>query len=353
MRRMQRMQWIRLLRVARRPRLVLPLIGSAALLAGLLAITGAGAVLRDLLDFSPTSLALYLLLMLIYEGVRTLQWLLWLRALGVSARTPLGVRIFAFLAGEGGQLLPAGNYLRAYLLRQAGGTAYSSSMPATTATMWIEDAVALAAAAVFGVPGWGWLRPAALLTLLGLAATAALVYALLRSARRPAWVDRYPRLRPLLEEGSRFRQAALLLAHPRLLAAQTALGALYLAIAALGFYVIVEGLGLRQVTLAEALGVYAFSLAIGLLTPLPLDLGLIEVSGVGALVACGVPASGAVSAMLLQRLLSGGLALLLAGGTALVFARERHAALRGAPLTLERIPAEQFPARTDPHTPRA
>jgi uncharacterized membrane protein YbhN (UPF0104 family) len=335
-----------------RPRVVLPVIFGVAVLLGLLAIGNAGAVLRDILTFSPGSLTLYLLLLLGYEAVRTLQWLVWLRAVGV--RAPLGVRVFAFLAGEGGQFLPAGNYLRTYLLRQAGGTAYASTIPATTVTMWIEDAVALAAVIVLGIPGWHWLRTAALIALAALAVLAALGYVLLlRVAHRPAWLARYPRLQPLLDEGTRLREATLLLARPGLLAVQAALSALYLALAAVGLYVILHGLGADQITLAEALGVYAVSLAVGLLAPLPFDLGLIELSGVGALLACGVPASTAVSAMLLQRVLSGAVALLVAGSTATVFARERRAALRGAPITGEPALAAQVTEQAGSPAPPA
>jgi uncharacterized membrane protein YbhN (UPF0104 family) len=88
---------------------------------------------------------------------------------------------------------------------------------------------------------------------------------------------------------------------------------------------------LPQLTVSEGLGVYAFSLAVGLFAPLPLDLGVIEASGVGALVACGIDPGVAVAAMLLQRALSSGVAMLVAGGATLVCRTERRAALAGVP----------------------
>ncbi len=312
------------------PKVLLPGIFAVCLLVGLLAVSNAGAVLHDAFALQAGALPLYFLLMLAYEAARTVQWLLWLRAIGV--RAPLSVRVFAFLAGEGGIFLPAGNYLRNYLLRQAAGTAYGSSAPASAVTLLLENGVALAAAAVFTIPSWAWLRPAALVVLGGLAIIVGLLYLLMRVARLPRWLTSNPRLRWLVEEAGHFREASMLLGHPRLLAIQAGLGALYLAIGGTGLYVILQGLGLHQISLPQALGVYAFSLAVGLLAPLPLDLGVIEVSGVGALVASGVPQSLAVSAMLLQRVLSGGFMLVMGGAVVATFKHARRAALTGTPV---------------------
>ena len=174
--------------------------------------------------------------------------------------------------------------------------------------------------------------PAALVVLGGLAIIVGLLYLLMRVARLPRWLTSNPRLRWLVEEAGRFREASMLLGHPRLLAIQAGLGALYLAVGGTGLYVILQGLGLHQISLPQALGVYAFSLAVGLLAPLPLDLGVIEVSGVGALVASGVPQSLAVSAMLLQRVLSGGFMLVMGGAVVATFKHARRAALTGVPV---------------------
>jgi uncharacterized membrane protein YbhN (UPF0104 family) len=344
----QRQGWRRVLAALRwllRPRVVLPVVVAVALVAVLLALNDARVALHHVLEFPPGLLALYVAFMLAYEAVRTGQWLLWLRVLGV--RAPLRVRAFAFLAGEGGQLLPAGNYLRTYLLRQAAGTPYGSAVVATTATMWLEDVIALVAVIVLGIPGWHWLRPTATGLLVAISIAAAVIVWLLRIAHRSAhlsrWIaallKRYPRLRVGVEEGGQLREAAGLLARPRVLLAQAAFGAAYLALGAGAFCVILQGLGLTQLTLAERLGVYAFSLAVGLFAPLPLDLGVIEASGVGALVACGVDPGVAVAAMLLQRALSSGVAMLVAGGATLVCGGERRAALAGASAT-RRMPLD-------------
>ncbi len=347
--------WRRMVSVLRwvlRPRVVLPVIVVAVLVAAVLALNDAHAALRHVLEFPLALLALYVVLMLGYQAVRTTQWLFWLRVLGV--RAPLRVRVFAFLAGEGGQMLPAGNYLRTYLLRQAAGTPYGSPVVATTATLWLEDVVALVAVIIFGMPEWHWLRPTAIGLLLAIAAVVTVVVCLLRAAARSArlsrWITdglaRYPQLKAVAEQGGELREAAGLLAHPRVLIVQAVHCAGYLALGAGAFYVILQGLGLHQLTLVDGFAVYAFSLAVGLFAPLPLDLGAIEASGVGALVACGVDPGVAVVAMLLQRGLSSAVAMCVAGGATLVFPAERRAALLGAAAERASVsaPSELIPA---------
>jgi len=322
-------------RAALRPRIILPFVLGVGVLIALVALSNAQAVLAHILTIRPLSLLWFFLLMAAYEAVRCLQWVIWLRALDVPASPRMAV--FSFLAGEAATFLPIGNYLRNYLLRQAAGTNYGRSVPATAVSMLIEDAVALAAVALLGIPAWAWLRPTALVVLLGLALAVGLVLAVLRGARRPRWLPRYPRLAALAEEAGLFRAGALLLARPRLLALQALLGAAYLTLGGVAFSVVLRGLGITSVPFAGALAVYFFSLGVGLLAPLPLDLGVIEVSGVSALLAFNVHQDAAVGALLLLRVLSGGSALLIAGSAMLVFRRELRAALRGREQGRERV----------------
>jgi len=118
---------------------------------------------------------------------------------------------------------------------------------------------------------------------------------------------------------------------PRLLLVVTPLCAVYLVIAGIGLHVITHGLGLANVTLGQALAVYFFSLAIGLIIPIPVDLGLTELGGVGALLVIGVNRNAAVGVMLLNRVLSIVAALLIAL-VAMAFLRdELRAVLRDRP----------------------
>ena len=82
------------------------------------------------------------------------------------------------------------------------------------------------------------------------------------------------------------------------------LSAAYIAVAALELWAIAAGLGLHGIGFTQALIVYAFALAAGLIIPVPIDLGLTELSGLAALMAYGVPRADALTVMLLQRLVS-------------------------------------------------
>jgi uncharacterized membrane protein YbhN (UPF0104 family) len=73
--------------------------------------------------------------------------------------------------------------------------------------------------------------------------------------------------------------------------------------------------------------VYLLSLAAGLIIPLPIDLGVVEVSGVGALVASGVGRDVAVGLMLVNRLLSIGSAVVIATISLLFLRAELQRAL--------------------------
>ena len=88
------------------------------------------------------------------------------------------------------------------------------------------------------------------------------------------------------------------------------------------------GLGLHGIGFTQALVVYAFALGAGLIIPVPIDLGLTELSGLAALMAFGVPRADALTVMLLQRLVSS----TLTGGISLaglaVLRRHVAAALR-------------------------
>jgi len=134
----------------------------------------------------------------------------------------------------------------------------------------------------------------------------------------------------------------------------TPLCAVYLVIAGIGLHVITHGLGLGNVTLGQALAVYFFSLAIGLIIPIPMDIGLTEFGGVGALLVIGVNRNAAVGVMLLNRVLSIVAALLIAL-VAMAFLRdELRAVLRDRPRRAPRPreSAEQAYTGRDHPTPQ-
>jgi hypothetical protein len=101
-----------------------------------------------------------------------------------------------------------------------------------------------------------------------------------------------------------FRGGATLLLKPRVLLPMLLLSAAYLIAGAAGLHVVVGGLGMTSISFADTLAVYFFGLAVGLLLPIPVDIGVIEISSVGALLAVGGDGSLAIAAVLLYRVLS-------------------------------------------------
>jgi uncharacterized membrane protein YbhN (UPF0104 family) len=308
-----------------RPSLVIPATLAVAVLGALVVVSNPTQVLAVLEGFHYPALLPILALMLAYEAARCAQWVVLLRALGVhvSRRT----LVFSFLGGEIASFLPIGTYFRNYLLGRAQGTRFSRSSAATTLSLVSEIFLCLAGVAVLGLGTWSvWLRP---LVVGGVAAFLLLAWAVYRLGlvpRAPRRLLEMPAFQRALDEVRQFRAGAAALWHPRVLAAQAALGALYLLAAGTTLYAVLRGLGLAQVTLWQALAVFFFSLAFFLISPV--SVGMIEVSGVAALVVVGVREPDAVGAMLAYRVLRTGFPLAIALAGLAVLHREVRAALR-------------------------
>lgn len=308
-----------------RPRVVLPFILSVCLIAALLTYADVHTVFSAIAHFRLIYLLPFLLLMATYEGVRCVQWHFLLKALAIDAPPRTGA--FTFLVGEIAKTLPFGQYLRNYLLRQSGGANIGQSVPATMTTLLIEDAVSLVGVLLLGVGSWTWLRPMIVLSAATFGVGLWIIYRLIVTSRMPAWARRRRISRSLVHELRLFRAGTARLANPRTLALQVAFGATYLILGAAALYMIVLGLGVTGIAFPRVLAVYFFSLAVGLLIPIPVDLGLIELSGTTAFVAVGVGRSAAVSAMLLNRVLSGAASLVIALATIIVLRAELRAAM--------------------------
>lgn len=311
-----------------RPSVILPVVLSAALLAALFTLGNSQRIVADIFSFKPGFLLWIAALLLVYEAARAVQWLFLLRELGVQA--PLKSQAFAFLIGEGTRSLPLGNYLPNYLLRYSSAVQVGLSSAATTAMVLFEVAVTLTLLVLLGLGSWtGWLRP---LILGGTGLVLLVAWALVRLrgfVSLPASIARHAAVRRLRLELRAFRKGARRLWRPRVLVIGTLTATIYTVAAGAALFAVVRGLGVGGITLWQVLAVYSFSLAAGLIEPSPIDMGVIEVSGVGAFLAFGVSPDEAVSAMLINRALSIVAGLLVAGATMLVMPRElrqlRHA----------------------------
>ncbi|MGZ3585401.1 MAG: lysylphosphatidylglycerol synthase transmembrane domain-containing protein [Ktedonobacterales bacterium] len=329
-----------------RPRIVIPAVLGAGMIVALFTLADARKVLDVILGFQHSYLLYFFGLMVIYEIVRCIQWHYLLRSLGI--RAPLRSQVFAFAVGEITKSLPIGNYFQNYMLRQSQGTNFGLSSVATSLILLTEVVVSLVGVEILGLDGWnGWLRPTILIGVAIALLVGAFATWLFRQSRdavdRRIWAIRHPTLRRVVEELDHYRQGIGTIARPRILSIQTVLSAMYLSAAAIGLYVLARGAGAGDISLGEAMAVYFFSLAVGLIVPIPLDIGLIEFSGIGAFLAIGVGRDVAIGVMLLNRILSLGAATLIAVIVMLCLPGELRAALRGRPqeepITLPSHPA--------------
>jgi uncharacterized membrane protein YbhN (UPF0104 family) len=302
---------LRILRALSRPRVFVTLALSAGLLVALFSLANLGAAITLMARFRRRDLVYFLLLMLGYEVVRGAQWSYCLRQLRL--RIPLRIQVFAFALSEVTKALPVGNYFQNYILKLNNAADCSRSSVATSLIVVEEVVVCVAGVAILGLGAWTLWARAAILT--GAALVAGLILLSLRlyhKRTQPAWVARSPRLRQLADGLGEFREGARDMLRPRPLAMTLCFSAAYLALAGAGLYVVARGLGVTSVTVGDALAVYGFSLALGLLIPIPIDIGVIELGGLGAFMAFGAGRDVALSAMLVNRLLSMGASLALA-----------------------------------------
>lgn len=309
------------------PRLLIPLILGLALLVYL--VVGFGniqTVWHLVLGFPRLSLVEFFLLMVIYEVVRGLQWNVLLRALHLNV--DLRRQIFSFAGGEVTKSLPIGNFFQNYLLAQTDGARFAHSASATTLIIWLEVGVSVSCVGVLGVSPWPWLRWVALG---GGVLTAGIVWLLARSTALralPYWMRQWHLLAALSTHAHLFLKGMRDLLKPRVLVVSGALSAFYLCDAAVGLWVLGHALGMTSMGIQEAVVVYMFSLAMGLIIPLPVDLGITELSGITVLVLLGASHSSAVIVLLANRVLSLGAALLIALLLWPFFRREFHMALQ-------------------------
>ena len=105
------------------------------------------------------------------------------------------------------------------------------------------------------------------------------------------------------------------------------LAVFYLAVAGTQYYVIVRALGIGNLSIWHAIGAYLFGLGAGLILPVPTDIGVQEITGVGALHALSVSVTQAVSITIIFRILNLVTAIVVAMITFAVLRQEFREAL--------------------------
>lgn len=307
------------------PTMLIPAIFALALIGIVLSLGDLTKVAGYIATFPRGDAALIFLLVVIYELARCVQWLLFLH--GMKVQVGLRRAIFAFVGGEATKSLPAGNYFQNYLLEREKGVAVAYTAAGTTVTILLEVAVCVIYVAIVGISGWAWLRPVVIGGPLLAAIAALVIWKLGLHANPPHWLERRKFFRWAAEQGKNFGKGVRAFISPRLLLFGFGLAVLYLAAAGTQYYIVIRALGVDNVSYRHALSAYLFGLGVGLILPVPTDIGVQELTGLGALRALGVDASKAVAIVLVFRILNLVSAVIVAAGTSLFLRNELGEAL--------------------------
>lgn len=295
------------------PKVLIPLLVTVGAIALLFSFGNPKKILQIMESFNRVDLIWVFLLSVLYEAVRYVQWHFLLKHEGVNV--PFKAQIFSFAGGEATRFVPIGNYFQNYLLTVAEGTDFAYTSAATTLIILFEVAVCLTGLVILGLGSWWWIRP---VVAVGIIVTALIVWLMFRfrvTLDLPNWARRNERIRTAWETTADelwvFAEGAKRILQWRTLAISYGLAAIYVVTGGGILYVVLAGLGWHSTSFGDVLAVYFFSLAFGLIFPLPVDIGVTELSGVGAFLVVGVDRDTAISAMLVNRVLTTGFSIVI------------------------------------------
>ncbi len=287
------------LRTILSPKVLIPVVFAVVLIGIVLSLGDIRKVGQDIVHFPPGDAALFLGLTVLYETIRGVQWLYFLK--GMKVKVARRRAIFAFIGGEATKSLPAGNYFENYLLEREAGVAVAYTASGTTITILLEVVICVVYLSVVGIRGWGWLRPVILLGSLLVVLTVIALARLDLHAHLPGWLANKQFFRWAAEQWKTFSQGAAAFVTPKRLGVGLALAAAYLAAAGTQYYVVIRAIGHDHVGYFDAVAAYLFGLGAGLILPVPTDIGVQEITGLGALKAMGMQVPNAVPVTILFR----------------------------------------------------
>ena len=241
-----------------------------------------------------------------YFALRAVTWHLLLGQVGVDA--PVRRTVAAFCAGELTKSLPGGVYAETYVLARMERLTEALIVDAAVATTGMDvlvGTVAFLTAMAIGLPGRGWFRvlliaaAAAWIVLFALAWVAIRWWRPHERSTAPAWVRAAGRM------GQEAVRGATRLVRPSTLKPlATTAGSLLISVVVL--WLVLEAVGLSAVGFVAAVSVVMVTSLANDLLPIPTELGLTEITGVGVLGAYGVGAPDAAIVMLGYRALTTG-----------------------------------------------
>lgn len=306
-------------------RIVVPTLVAFALLAYVAEIAAAGRAPESLAHVLGQVGWIAAFLAIPYFALRALTWRLLLDQVGVHA--PEREQLAAFSSGELTKSLPGGIYLQAYVLARLENFTERQVVGAAVATTGMDvmiGTVSFLTAFAIGLPRNPWFR----VLLAAVAGAWVLLYFgawLIGSWWHPQRREHAPRWarwvgRIIVE----VFESATRLVRPetwRPLATTTVYLLSYVVI----LYLVLQALEIHQVTFLGAIGVLAITNMANMLLPIPFELGLTEVTGVGVLMAYGVDAPTAAVAMLAYRVVTTGALTVLVGGILIALRDELRA----------------------------
>jgi uncharacterized membrane protein YbhN (UPF0104 family) len=249
---------------------------------------------------------LALVLAIPFFALRALTWHLLLRQVGVVA--PWRQVVAAFCAGELTKSLPLGVYLETYVLARLERLSERQVVGAAVATTGMDvmiGAITFVTAMVTGLPERGWFR----LLLISIAGAWIVLYAGIWLSVR--WWR--PQDRPLTSRVARGvgrivaevgRGAARLVRPAVVWPLLTTAGTLTISVIVM--WLVLSALGLGGIGLGAAMSAVVIISLVNVLLPIPVELGVTEITGVGVLGIFGVDARDAAIAMLGYRVVTSG-----------------------------------------------
>jgi uncharacterized protein (TIRG00374 family) len=330
-----RMRGKQRLRAILSPKTLITTILGVIVLATLLSFSDIGKVWHIIEGFPPLIVPALFALVVVREILRSTEWRIFLNAIGIHAS-----RREAFLTlagGDAAQVIPGGLYFQDLLVSRELGASVTQPLAATTVMVWLEVTMAMLALGIFGLPSIPELRP--IMAFCGAGSVITLLAVPVRLLERVRtvlcrWEARLGTIgRKLVDELDDFIGAFEGLAQRKVMLSGLVLCATYMMLTNLGFYLVCAGLGLPGIGPAQATAVYSLVLAVVIINPLPSDLGVSELSGVGGFLAFHVNPSDGLAAMLTFRILLLLSEEVVAGAAFLLFRRETLRLFRSGPAT--------------------
>ena len=233
----------------------------------------------------------------------------------MEVRVNLKQAIVSYSLGEIAKTLPFGDYLQSFTLNRFTHLKrhfLTRSYTATTAIFGLESVIAVPLLLIIGIPGFYWLGwvlgGIIVIWLLAFFILWLLVTFEIPRIKHllPSWVMR---LREIMVDA--FRDVK------RLFSLQTAKlflpASVYFLAYAADLYVIIHSAGFRYINFADTLAIFSLAIIVILLVPVTVELGVVEFSGLGALVAYEIPVNSAAVIMLTWRILTTGANILIIG----------------------------------------